>query len=186
MKKGLLGVVIALTLCLTLFPAAARALTINYSNVQGASIDFFGATDTFTFPNSGTRDFSITSVAGSTDPQTPGLQGNIGGTFTIGAITVSVDAQTAPVSGTGTFSIVDEASQVFSANLSWIDIRTTGSGGVLNLTGTANLSNVTYAGANTDLTQFLTSGGANVLTFQFIPPPSSELVVPRTREMSEV
>jgi len=153
---------------------SVEADTINFSSGLGAKVEFAGATDTFIFVDGlGGRDFKITLISGS--PGTgftslPGLEGNIGGTFTIGAITTSGATQTAPVTGSGTFSIYDGAGSTLTAVLTWVDIATIGTGGTINAIGTVNLSSFLYSGANTDLLALASNpSGIVVTSFQFIP-----------------
>jgi len=153
---------------------SASGSILNFDAVTGADVIFNGSGDTFTFrPETGGPDFRISTVIGQTDPDTDGLTGNIQGTFTIGSISASGPSQTAPVTGTGTFSILDEAGILFSAELQWVDIVTVGTGGTINLNGVANLSGISYSGLNSDLLQFIPAGtGTSVITFQFIPGKS--------------
>lgn len=167
-KRWILGILFVAAMCLSLSPGSARALSIDYSNDRDAKIEFVGTGNTFTFLKTGTFDFQFTGGNGLTDVNTVGLGGNIAGTFTIGAITTNGLLQTAPVTGLGTFSVVDEAAKTFTADVNWIDIATLATSGTINLLGVANLTNIVYSGANTDLTPFL-SGGATTITFQFIP-----------------
>jgi hypothetical protein len=155
---------------------SALALSLDFSASVGdgltsSKIVFTGTGDTITFTQPVGGNFNITSVTSGTDPDTQGLLGNISGTFTIGAITTVGSLQTAPVTGTGTFSIKDELANTFSATLTWVDIYTMGAGGGLNSGGTVNLSSVSYAGVNTDLLAYI-YGGISTLTFQFIPGKS--------------
>jgi hypothetical protein len=101
--------------------SSAYALTLNYASHEDAVIKFTGTGNTFQFvPDAASGfDFQIGSVDDSSDPNTVGLHGNISGTFTIGAISTSGPVQTAPVTGAGTVSILDEASVLFSADLAW-------------------------------------------------------------------
>ena len=54
-----------------------------------------------------------------------------------------------------------------------IDVSTVGTGGLINLNGTVNLTGVTYSGTNADLLQLKNEatlgGGIVALTFQFVP-----------------
>lgn len=152
-----------------LFAGNAFALSLDFANVVGASVKFTGTGNTFEFnPEGAGADFEITGGVGMTDGDTLGLSGNIEGTYTIGAISNPFPGiQTAPVTGTGTFSIVDEAASVFSADLEWLTISSFGTAGNLNILGAANLTNVTYTGSNTDLQKFLDTV---TITYQFVNP----------------
>lgn len=177
MKKWFLGVVLAVALALVLSPGSAKALKIDYANVDNAAIAFSGATDSFTFidstigANAG-KDFSITGGTGLLDSaNTIGLLGHIGGTFTIGAITTFGGLQTAPVTGTGVFQITDKSANLFSATVAWVDIFTLGGSGGINSGLAANLTNITYTGSDLDLLALLNGATTNI-TFQFNPAKS--------------
>jgi hypothetical protein len=157
---------------------SAAALTINFSSVDGATIAFAG-NGTFSFPDSG-YDFTVTSVDGGTGA-TVGLHGQLVGTFTIGSITSSniggIIYQTATVSGSGTFNILD-GSNTLVASLAWPDINTlkystANSTGTLNFGSIANLvvsdSYQTLGGLNPDLLFLVDNSPATItLTFTFL------------------
>jgi len=158
----------------------AWGLTLEFSNTGNASIVFPGDS-TFNFPNSTINpgqgfDFKITGTDGS-DPDTVGLFGNIGGTYTIGAITPIVPGyvESAPVTGEGTFSIQDEAGKTLNAIIDTLDaVLRGGTGSTLNYLGKVNLSSISYDGANTDLL-FLKNGSDPVLTISFTFTPAKTL-----------
>ena len=155
---------------------SAATLEFDFSNVTTATILFPGdSTFTFTDATSGADtgfDFNITDSKG-VDGDALGLNGNISGIYDIGTISTFGPVQTAPVTcdtpGTCTFSIFD-GTNTLTANIDWIDITTLGTGGTLNLQGTANITNISYTGSNLDL-QSLRNAliATGVLTFQFIP-----------------
>ncbi|MFA4903534.1 MAG: hypothetical protein WC600_12430 [Desulfobaccales bacterium] len=180
MKKKILITFLCIMALTVLSASGAFAeLCLNYANITGAEISFDGADDSIKFPNTGTYDFQITDVHDGTGSAL-NLFGNIGGTFTIGAISSPVAGlETAPVTGTGTFSIDDGAGFVLSSALEWVSIFTFGTDGGLNAGGVANVTGITYGGVNADLLAFSAFGSAiNALTFQFTPAVSlSELVV---------
>jgi hypothetical protein len=153
-----------------------EAISVNFSSVVSATVDFVGTDDTFTMvdatflPVAG-RDFQVTSISGGALPLVLGLLGNITGTFTIGPITtVSATVQTADVSGPGTFSINDGVAASLTADLDWINIKTDNTSGSVNTTGTVNLSNLAYAGANAELIALAgLPAGVVVANFTFSP-----------------
>jgi PEP-CTERM motif len=139
----------------------ARVLFTGTGNVPTSTIQFTDATDGYDFV-----------IAGSSAPGLVGLKGNIGGVFQIQGISVVGSAQTAAVSGTGTFSIFD-GSNTLTADLSLLSVGTLGAGLALNLDGAPNLSHFSYAGSNATLQSFVTSPDAAIaLSAQFIPPKS--------------
>jgi len=139
----------------------ANAVSFAYSSAVGALINFDGASH-FSF-SPVVANFNVTSGTAS------GLTGEVTGTYTIGTITTSGSTSTAPVSGTGTF-VIHDGVNIFSATLVWVDVSQTGTGGTLNVTGAANLTAITYTGANADLLALKNAGAAaNTLTFQFVP-----------------
>jgi hypothetical protein len=156
--RNLLASVAFLGLVLT---ANFSAQAFDYSSTVGSSILFPGDA-TFSF-SPGASNFIVTSGSAS------GLFGEITGTFSIGTITTSGDISTAPVTGIGGF-LVHDGAFTLSASLVWIDITQDGTGGVLNLNGSVNLTGITYGGSNPDLMALASAGsGLNALTFQFVP-----------------
>lgn len=152
--------------CLLLGAHQASAISIGFSSVAGASLQFNGST--FQFVGGG---FSVDLSDGAGD--SVGLLGNIGGTYTIGPITdFGGGLQTAPVTGSGTFTISDGTFSL-SATLTWNDIYTSGTGGGTNTAGILNLSGITYSGSNADLLALANAGtGATAVAFQFAPAMS--------------
>jgi hypothetical protein len=169
MKRSLLSALLVASI-LTVSAASADTLSFDFSSDTGATIKFTGSGDTIEFPNTGAYDFTITST---TFPSLGGLQGNISGTFVVGAIaTPFTGMEQASVSTSdGTFSVSDGAGGTLSASLNWYDIFVYNSlVGGLNAMGSANLTDVTYDGGVSDLIDF--AGGSEqtvVLTFQFSP-----------------
>jgi hypothetical protein len=149
--------------------ASATPLLFNFSSVVGASVVFDGATDSFSFPNSGAYDFEITL---SDEPSLVGLFGTIHGTFTIGAIAGGL-TQTAPVTGTGIFTIDDGKGFTLTADIDMLSIFSKGTTVGMNDVGGINLYNISYGGLNKGLVELTTLGSAiATLSAQFIPPRS--------------
>jgi len=157
------------------------ALTLNYASVSGSTITFNGTNRTFDFPNTATYDFVISDEEGG--GAAVGLQGNIGGPFTIGQITTTIIKgvvyETSTVSGSGTFSIYDDNNYTLTAAITWpamdaIKYNKNVSSGLLNTEGTANITNIQYVGNNVDLL-FLKNNqpATSIVTFQFIFPGQS-------------
>ena len=161
------------------------ALTLNFASVDGATI-LFNGTGNFTFSHTGTYDFVINN---ETDGSTAiGLMGNIGGTFTIGAITTVFSAeevtyQRAGVTSVGgTFSINDGTGKTLTGTLAWPNIdalkyqfptippSSSSLGDLYSAIGLANLTSIQYEGSNGDLMTLKNNGPASaIVTFQFIP-----------------
>lgn len=135
----------------------ASAVSFNYSSATNSTINFAG-NSTFSFTTAPGNSFDITSGTANT------LQGDIGGTFTIGAPV----GNTAPVTGAGTFSIYDGLNTL-TANLVWNDITQGGAAGSLNtLSASVNLSNIVYGGSNADLVALRNDmNGVTTVSFQF-------------------
>jgi hypothetical protein len=179
MRRFALNIAVAIGAIASMAATANAAPTLNFTSDAGTTIHFdptdgAGTIGSFDFTNGGA--FTIGSTVNGTDPDTPGLSGTITGTFDINDDLVVVDAatQTATVSGTGAISITDENGDVFTADVEWVDITTQLSGlvGQLNINPVLNLSNVAYAGTNTDLLEFLNAGGgvAELGWFAFANP----------------
>jgi hypothetical protein len=161
--------------CSALAFHASGAIMLNFANIPGTSITFSGGA--FSFSSANGYQFDITSVSGGVGDAV-GLNGYIstgplmvsGGPFTIGPITTMGQEQTASVMGTGTLHITDSHSVDLTGAIQWENIATFGVAGILDLTGTINLTGITYSGANHDLGQLAAAGGAaDVVTFQFLP-----------------
>ncbi len=147
--------------------ADAEVISCDFANVVGASLQFTGTGDTITFPNTGAYDFLITD---STAPSLVGLYGNISGTFTVGTITSpAAGFEQASIATTdGTLQLWDGGSQALTADLDWFNVAVFGDlFGALG-TGSANLTNFTYSGGNSELLAFANGYDQTaVLTFQF-------------------
>jgi hypothetical protein len=156
MRKKLRTVFLVGAVVLAMVPGLASANTdMNYANTVGSSISFDGSGH-FTI---GT--FDITSGSAS------GFLGNVAGSFTIGAINTMFGMSSASVLGTGTLTISDGLN-VLTGNLNWVDIAQMGTLDGLNLTGTVNLTGITYSGSNADLMALAAAGSAtDTLSFQF-------------------
>ncbi len=167
---------LATLLALVAQTANADLISCDFSSETDASILFTGAGDTIEFLNTSTYDF----VIATTSPNLGGLQGNIGGTFLVGTITVDGGMETASVTtADGSFSVYDGANTL-TADLDWIDIFVFNEfvGGLNVMGGTANLDNFSYSGSNSDLLSILNGSDQTViLTFQFSPLTSNSLTV---------
>jgi hypothetical protein len=167
-----------LTAALALVAQAARAelITLDFANQPDTSILFTGTDRSVTFPSSGGYNFTINN---SSLPQLVGYQGKIDGTFLVGNITTVVSGvETAPLTGTGTFSFVtDSLGETFTASLQWNDITVYNKlSGITNGTGEANLGNVQYAGSDPALLAIKNSPDLSVvLAFQFSPATKKSL-----------
>lgn len=145
---------------------AAHAVTIGYSDTGNGTMVFNGSGGFGFLPTS--DNLKVTTGTANND------LGEITGSYQIGTITTIGSVSSASVTGTGTFVIHDGTGHDFSATLTWANITQQNTGGNLNITGGANLSNITYTGSNADLLA-LTGGnnlGINVLAFTFIPAVS--------------
>jgi hypothetical protein len=162
-------------------PSARASLMTQFDFVSepsgtqaGAYIEFKGGpARTVTFPNGASGyDFVITQ---SDAPSMIGIKGNIDGTFTVGQITTVGSLQTAPLNGTGTFfRLTDPSGKVLSADLTWKEIFTYGTGGGLNPDpmNTINLTNWNYdtGGSYQPFLDILGGADQSVsLSFQFSP-----------------
>jgi len=153
-----------------LFSSASlvNAITLDFANVTGSRVVFTGSGDTFTFtPAPGADQFKITS--GGTGVAV-GLSGNLGGVFTIGAITSVGGVQSASVTGSGALTIHDGLGNNLTGILTWDTISTFGTGGIINVNGVLNLSSLSYSGPNADLLALALPGvGVEAVSFQFAP-----------------
>ena len=168
MKRSFLTVLIV-ALALVAQTASAGQVSFDFASVAGSTIKFTGTGDTIEFPNAPLGyDFAITDATAGT---LVGMSGNIGGTFTVGAISPISGGETASVSGNGTFSVYDGAN-TFSATINLLDITVyNGTFGATNGGGVANLSNFSYPGGTNTALLDIVSGAQQtvVMTFQFSP-----------------
>jgi hypothetical protein len=148
---------------IAVFGQQARAdITLDFSNLTGAKIQFNGNT-TFDFVNNVSGEsFNITSAGSSL-----GDLGNISGTFTIGTVVLGV----APVNGSGTLTILDNNHVPLTGTVVWENIAEIGTLGALNIQGQLNLSSIAYAGSQPDLVALDEARqGTTAVTFQFSSP----------------
>src|SRR6266481_2521091 len=118
----------------------ARAITLNFQGLDGTVISFT-SNSTFGFTSTNGYQFSISSVAGGIGDSV-GLDGYLapGGPFTIGMITTNGGLQSAPVTGTSTLHITDNATLDLTGTINWISIGTVNVLGIINLNGQVNLT----------------------------------------------
>ena len=173
-KQNFSGVVCACALFVLASPASA--VTIDYSNSSIGKINLdptdgcgvAGSVGCFDFTPGNSLEISSGSAAGYT--------GSISGLFGVGAISTLGGGliETANVNGTGTLTIFDGlTSTSLTADLNWVDIGTFGTGGVINISGSVNLTSISYGGTNTDLLALANAGsGTQTTTFQFTSPQS--------------
>lgn len=181
MKKAS-KMILALGLLALAQGAFAASEQIQFSNISGAKVSFAdtGTGVDFTFPPSGSQsasDFMVTSIGGFTigGDLLSGLKGVITGTYNYltSAIVTNGTSQKAAVTGTGSFVIHDGLGNDFTSTLTWVDIKTDGTGGTINTLGTVNLSTLSYGGTNAQLLELAANpNGIVVTTFQFIPAMS--------------
>lgn len=171
----------ALFACALAIPVTAtNAATIDYAATTGGNIVLdatdgcgtAGSVGCFSFtPNNATGGSGATSL-NITSGTAAGVLGRIDGSFGVGTITSSGGLETAPVTGVGSLSLFDGANTL-TASLGWVDIATFGTGGIINIEGTANLTSIIYSGSNADLLALANAGtGTQTATFQFTSPTS--------------
>jgi VPDSG-CTERM motif len=139
----------------------SQAVSFNFASINSASIYFNGLGDFEFLPNGLGMSFEVTNGSAA------GLDGHITGTYAIGAVTTAFGVSTAPVSGSGTFFIVD-GGDTLTADITFANVIQAGVGSTINFTGAVNMSNITYGGSNADLLELYNDGaGINTVTFQF-------------------
>lgn len=170
MKLLSIGVA-ALGLALTAATSQA-SIVLSFSNTQNSGIEFSGSPDrTFSFYDS-TSEFKITSSS-SASQSAVDLTGYFTGTWTIGTIvstpTPAGSYQIAPVTGNGGMLFIsDNNGYTLSANVSWVNISSSGTGGNANISGVINLSNINYDGVNADLVELASDiNGVATLSYTF-------------------
>jgi hypothetical protein len=157
--------------------ARAGDLVLDIASDVGANVEFKGTgTGTnFSFNNNGAGNgFDVTASSGVGD--SVGLHGRIGGmySYTNASIVTMGILQSAPVSTSGgTLTITDASMKSLTGTITGVDISTLGTDGAINVSGSINLTNVSYGGTNADLTELRNeanfSGGVVAISFQFAP-----------------
>jgi hypothetical protein len=161
-------------------PTAQAGLVLDIASVAGANIEFKGSGTGATFQfnnNTSGQGFVVSASTGTGD--SVGLDGTLGGTYSysLGSVVTTGQQQTAPlITSGGTLTITDAGLHMLTGSIAGIDLTTSGTGGIVNLDGTVNLTSVSYSGTNADLMQLrdeaAVGGGVVALTFQFIPGQS--------------
>lgn len=171
MKNSKLITVAAVT-GLALSAASCDAIVLNFANLPGTEINFNDGGFAFTSNGNGDQ-FDIVSQMGGVGDSI-GLDGYIAetGPFMIGSIssqnTIIGTIESASVSGAGVFNIVDGSSLNLTGTIQWNNITTFGAAGGLDLTGTVNLTGISYSGSNSDLLALASAGSAtDIISFQF-------------------
>lgn len=197
--KALVAALTGLALSTIASPITSQAqLSLNFSsspggpptggatiqfNDTGSSFQFNPATTPYSIPNPpfppvvvnyyvGSQ-WSVTSEFGGTGAALNLLGSVNNGPFNYGPITVSGSEQTANVTGPlGGLVINDNAGNFLTGNVDWIQVATYGYAGStgINAALSINVTDLSYAGSNTDLRALAANGiGGMNLTFQFSP-----------------
>jgi hypothetical protein len=170
-------IVVIFLLSLAVSVASTQAITLNFANLANTAVNFNG-TGGFNFSSTNGYQFDITTVSGGAgDSITDDGYISTSGPFMIGSITTNGFEQTANVTGSGTLYITDPSSLNLTGTIQWDNITTFFDSGILDLTGTINLTGITYSGSSSDLSALAAAGQASdTVTFQFDPAvPLSEL-----------
>ena len=180
-SKIAFGAVLAPAIVFGLQSNAAAGIELGIASTTNADIAFTGTGSAATFSfnnNTSGQGFEVTTSSGSGD--SIGLYGTISQSFTYSSVGTNGNTQTASVSTVGSnpaiLTITDSSHDSFTATIQALTISTTGTSGGININGSLNLSNASYAGTNSDLTALYKdiglAGGIAVLSFQFIPAES--------------
>jgi hypothetical protein len=163
-------------------PAGGSTIQFNGTN---SMFQFDPATTPYTIPNPpfgpivvnyyvGSQ-WTITSEAGGTGSAINLLGVVTNGPFSYGPITTNIVGshidETANVLGPlGGLRINDNASNLLTGNVDWIQVATHDFGGVVNAGLTVNVTGLAYSGSNPDLLALVAGNPASMdLTFQFAP-----------------
>ena len=155
---------------LVLLTASSQAqLTLNFASNPGASVQFNGAADSFSFnsDNNGWQ-WNVTSEVGGSSAL--GLNASVNNSpFSYGPITTSGSVQYATVLGPLGNLVMSDGAANLMGTVNWIDVATYGAGsGLFNASLDINVSNIHYSGSNPDL-QYLVANqpGSMDVSFQF-------------------
>ncbi len=163
----------ALVPCLFAHPVSAQSVELDFSSLGSAMISFDGATSELDFIPDSSSGYAF-KIASSTVPSLVGYYGNIIGDFSIGHVTQISSSpflvEDGNVSGSGILTISDGSPSVLTADVTWNNVATLGTGGVLDAIGEPNLSKFAYSGTNPVLQQLAGSTyGLVSASFQFLP-----------------
>jgi hypothetical protein len=174
----------AASLALAFASNAQSVLSLNFASTPGSTIQFNGAGSSLQFNPSTSSIFGgvfngtqwqIGSETGG-DGSAIGLLGVFNnGPFSYGAITTVISGthidQTASLTGSpGSLMINDGSGFDLVGTINWVEVATHDYAGAINAALTVNITDLTYAGANSDLTALTANGVAALnLTFQFSP-----------------
>jgi len=183
MSKAMPALALAVILGLCFGSSARADLRLDISNVANANVEFqgFGTSASFTFNNNTSgQGFDVTQSSNGTGPNTAvGLFGTLGGTYsyTKASIVTTGPVQTASVTtSNGSLTITDANNVSLTGNVTGVNVSTVGTLGTVDMSGTINLTNVSYLGTNQDLVQLkneaAASGGVVTISFQFLPAQS--------------
>lgn len=160
------------TCCLGIATCAAPAwaVRLDFVAAPGCSAVFGGGTFSFN-PASGSL-LTITSVEnGSGNAVGKGGFLSPVSSFSIGPVTAHGSAENAPLAGMATLRLADGSGSELTGTLEWIDVTTSGSLCVLNISGTANVTSLQYSGSLQDFKDLAATGTAIcALSLQFGPP----------------
>jgi hypothetical protein len=151
--------------------AGRAAISLGIGAVPGSQLQF-SAGSSFNFNNSASGGFTGDQwwIINGGNGTSAGFFGWFrGGPWTYGSITVQGDKQSAPITGSTAstyLTIYDSSSQQLTADFNWGTISTQPSGNGLNGDLLINVSNVQYAGSNSDLRN-LAAGGLATLVVSF-------------------
>lgn len=153
---------------LAILSPSAKAISLDFASIPGATVEFDGNSDTFSFAPSGADQIRITMSDGVGDAVN--LLGSMDGTFSLGSIMSIGALEIAAVSGIGTLTINDGLGSALTATLTWSQIATFGTAGIINVDGSMNLQTISYTGSNQDLLALAAPGrGTETVSFQFVP-----------------
>ncbi len=160
-------VLLATSLLVASTALATATPILSFSSVDGASIAFTGADNSFQFvPGVGGMDFRVTLSNADWPGGTNDLIGYLGDVN--GSWTIANTGDPAAVSGTGTMTIYNSTQTAsVTGDLQWLSIGSAGVGGTINVGGTLNFFNLVLSGVDANLAKLADAGGAKVaVTFQ--------------------
>jgi len=177
MKTNSIVIAVAALMAIIAVGSARADIELDFSAPVGATVHVKGsgssATINFNTINVGglPTDIQITNVIGGVGTSA-GFYGVLSGTYSYSAVTTVGPTQTAVLSTVGGHLLIRDSSNVgLNATVAGVDISTTGTGTTMNVSGTINLSAVSYAGTDADLIQLKNeaaiNGGVLVVTFQW-------------------
>ena len=142
-------------------------IVINFSSLAGGGVYFDGQSHFSFIPAPTTSQFQVTDIGTQESGDDGYITSPSPSGFSIGTVGLDENGnEVAPISGNGSFTIVDHNGLDFSGTVTWLSMSASPGFGGLNLNAILNLSSITYLGTEADLVAIQNIGAASdIITF---------------------